>query len=388
MSADFETRLWSQLEAAAERKAARARSERAWAAICSRWHLSRAVPGFAAALAALVLVTAVVLPLRDVTTSEISAPMRLRVIHVAEGLDRGVVAGGRVYLHDTSANALVRIDPASGSVAGRTPLHTQARNVSMAADGDAVWVVATPYMTHSAPERIDRPLPLARVDARTGQVTTRVALRSPDGEPFIPFGVIAGAGRVWVWGPAGALRIDPATGRPQGMIAVPGNTVIGFAASERDAWATTVLGRLLRFDAATGARIGSGPSEPLDAPFDLVVAPGALTMGDQHGAVIGLDPGTGHRLWHTPVGSALLAAAPIGHTIWAAVHDQEASHDALIALDSASGEIRSRVALPAAGVQAMIPVADTIWVVMRDGDVIIAGRKGAQLSPDGAPAAN
>ena len=83
------------------------------------------------------------------------------------------------------------------------------------------------------------------------------------------------------------------------------------------------------------------------------------------------------------MGSALLAAAPIGRTIWAAVHGKDGSHDALIALDSASGRIRSRVALPAAGVQAIIPVADTIWVVMRDGDVIIAGRNGAPLNPDG-----
>ena len=152
--------------------------------------------------------------------------------------------------------------------------------------------------------------------------------------------------------------------------------MVGFAASERDAWATTVLGRLLQFDAATGARVGSAPSESFDAPFELVVAPGALVLGDQHGAVIGMDPDTGRRLWRTPVGSALLAAAPIENTIWAAVHDREGSHDALLALDSASGRIRSRVALPAAGAQAIIPVADAIWVVMRDGDVVIADPKG------------
>ena len=70
-------------------------------------------------------------------------------------------------------------------------------------------------------------------------------------------------------------------------------------------------------------RAGGAPTEPLDMPFDLIVTPVALALGAPSGAVIGLDPDTGRRLWRTPVGSGMLAAAaaaiasgPLSMTTW------------------------------------------------------------------------
>jgi hypothetical protein len=372
MSVDLETRLWRQLEAAAERQARRGRAARALTAVRNRCPRSRTLLAVAATLAAVALVAAVARSLPGHTTPAVRPPARLPVLHISSSLDRGVVAGDRVYLHDTSADALLQVDPSVGRVAGTIPLHSGATDVSLAADSEAVWAVATPFLTHSAPDHIGRPLPLNRIDARTGRVTARIPLRSPDGQPFIPFGVIATTGRVWVWGPAGALRIDPDGGAIEDAISVPGDSILSFGTRGRDAWAVTALGRWLRFDAATGARVAAADAVPLDAPSDLAVASGALVLGDQHGAVLGIDPGSGRRLWHTRVASAVLAAATAGNRIWAAIHDPVASHDTLIALDPASGAIRRRIPLPAAGARSLVPVGDAIWVVMGNGDVVIA----------------
>ena len=233
MSADLETRLWRQLEAAAEREALRGRAARAVAALRARVRIPRFAPPIAASLAVAIVLVVAARAVLDAPAPAIRRTARPPVFHVAAGLDRGVVAGGRVWLHDTSSGALLRADPRSGAVVGRTPLRGGAAQVALAADGDAVWVVPTPFQTHSAPERIGRPLPLTRVDARTGAVTARVALRAPGGEPFVPFGVAARAGRVWVWGAAGALRIDPATGRVAGALTVPGDALVGFGATTR-----------------------------------------------------------------------------------------------------------------------------------------------------------
>ena len=371
MSADLETRLWRQLEQAAAREARRGRGARAVAGVRARLRIPRIAPAIAVSLAVAALLGVVAVNALDGTTPAIRPPARPPAFHVAAGLDRGVVAGGSVWLHDTSTGALLRTDPRSGAVVARTRLRGFTGQVSLAAGDDAVWVVPTPFQTHSAPERIGRPLPLTRVDARTGAITATVALRAPGGEPFVPFGVVVRAGRVWVWGPAGALRIDPATGTAAGTLAVPGDALIGFGASGADAWAVTGGGRLVRFDARTGARLGAARAEPADTPFELLVTPGAVALGDPSGAVTGHDPGTGRLLWRTPVGSAMLAAAAAGDRIWVAVRGGNGAHDTLLALDAASGRIARRVTLPGAGVGSVVPVGDSIWVAMSGGDVVV-----------------
>ena len=368
MSTGFEDRLWSQLEAAAAREARRGpvaqALDHARAGLRASLAPAAALAGIVAALA----VGALSGVLQHTPPQHRPAQMA-ELRHIAGRPADGVSAAGAVWLFDDRADALLRVDPADGRVLARTPLRSGATAAALAAAGGSVWIVPTPWRSHTAPDRIGRPLPLIHVDTRSG-LAGQSDLRTPSGTPFVPFGLVATGDALWVWGPTGALRIDPASGRVLRSITVRHDTVMGFTATADTAWLATEDGRLLRVDARTGARTGAWPSPPIGGPVDVVAAGNVVAVGGHTGAVTGVDATTGQRRWRTELGAARSIAMLDGR-LWLAVPSPTRPRDDLLAVDPATGRVVSRSPLPASGAQAVVPVGDALWVVMHDGAVAV-----------------
>ena len=121
-------------------------------------------------------------------------------VAVGENLGAMTAAGGDVWVNDFGREELLRVSGRDGRVphpaeAGRRVGAGRGRRERV---GAALGRALLPH-----PERA--PLPDRR---RTGRITRRIPL---DPEQ-IYFGVLAGAGAVWVWGPRHVVRIDPASG--------------------------------------------------------------------------------------------------------------------------------------------------------------------------------
>jgi streptogramin lyase len=142
----------------------------------------------------------------DATVSRIDPISRRVIATIALGgrnLGRLIVTHGMVWVlrddYDTSRGGeLIRIDPATNEVVGRTML---GKNIcggfGIAASKDAVWISA------------DAQGSILRIDPETGRLIARIKMKGA------PIGPVIAHGVVWVvneaQGPTRAWRIDPAT---------------------------------------------------------------------------------------------------------------------------------------------------------------------------------
>jgi DNA-binding beta-propeller fold protein YncE len=150
------------------------------------------------------------------------------------------VGGGAVWLANGS-DTLVRIEPATGRVAG-VPVGPRVEAVASA--GGAVWALSS------------RSASVLRVDARTGRVTDRISIAARSGgEAPFPVAIAAAAGTVWVLNgnTATVTQIDARTlgtvaTIPIGIDRVPTD----IAATGGTAWVSNGDGSIARIEA--GAR--------------------------------------------------------------------------------------------------------------------------------------
>jgi virginiamycin B lyase len=148
----------------------------------------------------------------DASVSRID-PWSRRVIATimvgGRNLGRVIVTHGMVWVlrgdYDTSPGGeLIRIDPATNKIAGRTPL---GKNVcggfGIAAAKEAIWVSADAQGT------------VIRVDPVTGRIVARIKMKGA------PIGPVVAHGAVWVvneaQGPTRMWRVDPATNEVTGV---------------------------------------------------------------------------------------------------------------------------------------------------------------------------
>jgi hypothetical protein len=198
---DLEDRLWEQLEAAADREAARGRVARGAAstrAALPKWKLRAAAP-LAAGAAVVVLLLVALAPDRP-------RPQWRADRFAVTGADLGAaVAGhGALWSYDRHSGQLLRLDPRTHRVVARVVLPVPSGDVSLASGAGAVWAVPSAAIRHSAPAPAHPPPgELVRIDPRTDRVAARVSLRAPDGSPLLPVDVVALPGAVWVWGDGG-----------------------------------------------------------------------------------------------------------------------------------------------------------------------------------------
>src|SRR5919106_1366083 len=153
-------------------------------------------------------------------------------------------------MNDTTRDELLRVEPHSRRVAGRMPVNGE---LSLGAGAGALWAL----QEGSPRGGFELHGPLLRIDPNTNRVTARIALRTPEGQPFAGYEVLADRDDVWVGGAGGALRVDPRTNRVTQAVAAPDELISSdFALARSGLWAITEDGRLLRFDTRTGTVIG------------------------------------------------------------------------------------------------------------------------------------
>ena len=366
MTLDLEDRLWEQLEAAAERDAARgsiARAATAARGALPRWRPLDVVVVLAATAAVVALVVAL-------------APDRAKPgwhterVEVAGGrLSAGVAGHGALWSYDERSGTVLRLDPATHRVIARIPLPPAATGVTLASGDDAVWAVPSTPIRHSSPAAANpRPVELARIDPDTNRVAARVLLRAPDGRTVVPVGVVTLPDAVWVWGEGGALRVDPARNRVTAAIAVPGEKVMGFAATEERISFATDYGQIVSFDARTGARLGA---IPFDAPVNsqkLVAAGGGIVVYRLGGTLASMDPVSGRDLWTAQLGTQPRDVAVAGGRLWVLLAGAESSE--LRALDPGDGHVVTRVSLPANDAGSLAPAGAAPLVTTQSGTLI------------------
>ena len=241
MTLDLEDRLWEQLEAAADREAARGRTARVAAAargLLPAWKLRAAMVTVAATAATIALVVAL--------APDRAAP-QWSVERVGVGgtrLSSGVVGHGALWSYDERSGQVLRLDPRTHRVIARVPIPASSTGVTLASSADAVWAVPSSPVTHSsAPQADPVAVELMRIDPRTSRVVSEVPLPAA----LRPVDIVALQDAVWVWGQGGAVRVDPAHMRTAPLISLRGERVMGFAATDERVTFFTDFGQLVTF---------------------------------------------------------------------------------------------------------------------------------------------
>lgn len=376
-SFEFEASLRMQLREAAEREQRRSLLARFAAAgralLPGIGHLVLPAAAVTATIAAAISVAAIFLMSesgRPVAPPEVVAEFR-----VADSLGANFAAFGSVWMADTSRDELLRVEPDSRRVVGRLPV---AGELALGAGAGSLWALQEGsargkfFGLHG---------PLLRIDPSTNRVTARIALRTPDGQPFEGYEVLANRDEVWVAGVSGALRVDPRTNRVDQAIAAPDQLVSSapwptrlpwhFALLDGGLWAITEDGRLLSFDTRTG-KVLSDVRLGLPEAGDLSDGPGGALIAAAPGALARVEPYTGRVLWRTRLGQTVQAWSGAGGLIWTRSSGQV--HDRLTALDPETGSILTRVELEDFGGTGIAAVDDELWLSTVGGNVVVLRR--------------
>jgi hypothetical protein len=356
----LEDRIWAELEPAARRR----RPARLPAPDL------RLAAGVVMLLVALAAGAALVGVLDRTAPTVKPGPRKVVTVPVAPGISDAAVGFGGVWIVDAS-HGLLRVDPATHRVSGRLDVPNPWLDARVVVAAGSVWLAPTHDTGHQMVPRMTKAATLNRIDPLTGDVTARIPLDAPGGPPIMPIGVVTASDQIWVWGQAGALRVDPRTNRVTQAIRVPGDNIKAFAAGGGNAWVVAELGRLLRFDVRTGRREAARRVAPVTTPFPLLALPGALIVHESSGVVAARDPGTGRALWKVRMPGGMRAAVVAGGRVWILTTSDTRPADDLVALDPATGRTVERISLPTSGGIAVAVVGSSLWVTDASGAVDI-----------------
>lgn len=360
---NFEDRLWAELDPAARRA-----RRRPWIVVIGPAGL-RAAVCVAIALIVLAAGGAVVGVLDRSAPPAKPAPRKVQTVPVGGTLGGAVAGFGSVWVVDPR-HGVVRIDPRTRRITGRVDVPNPWLDARIAVAAGSVWLTPS-RVTHGTASRMTRPVTLTRIDPLRGRVTARIRLAAPGGLPVMPVDLAVAADAVWVWGQAGALRVDPDTNRVTRAIRVRGDNIKAFAVDGSTVWTATELGRLERFDARTGRRLTTLPIDPVASSFPLIVVPQAVIVHEDTGAVAAVDPRTGRGLWRAAVAGGMRSAAMLDGRLWILTSSATRPVDELVALDPGSGRALARIELPDAGGSSVNVVGPELWVTDESGDVDI-----------------
>jgi virginiamycin B lyase len=253
---------------------------------------------------------------------------------------------------------LLRLDPASGTVVGATPVDAPQ---AVAAGEGGVWVAgfANSTVTH--------------LDPATGRVVATIHLELPfevasGDRRFLPFDVVTGHGAVWVTSGRGALaRIDPRTDQVIAMVRLPGDTTGRVAAGAGAVWvAENVLG-VYRIDPASNAVVAKilvpGRQGPL-AVGTVAVEDGAVWLAGEWtdeghalsgtAAIVRLDPADNRPGAQFPAQPGQQLVTSTERSIWAVSSDGST----VSRIDAGSGRVVADLSLrPAERLIAVMPDA-------------------------------
>jgi outer membrane protein assembly factor BamB len=204
-------------------------------------------------------------------------------------------------------------------------------------------------------------------------VTARIPLRQPAGERAIGFGVLAGGGSVWVWGPSDLLRIDPRRNRvAQGVeVGAERGELTGAALARGRVMATTADGHLIGFGA--DGEETSSLRLPLREPVLRQVSGGQLLVSARED-LVALDAATARVRWRRAIGFRIGAVVEDDGVLWADGARVADAGDRLWALDARTGAVVNTVVLPRFGTIAMAQVGGGLWITTAGGQVLVLSR--------------
>jgi outer membrane protein assembly factor BamB len=271
----------------------------------------------------------------------------------AAALDQAIEGFGSAWLVDAGAHRLLRMDPATRRVHARIAIPGR---VAVNIGPGGLWATQVTGNTFR----------LVRIDPRTNRVAARIRVPGhPGGIHDFGAPVPVGDG-VWVVGPNGVVRVDPATGRPTKELAVAENgyAVRDAAALGGDLWVLVSDGTVHRLDGRTGAT-----RAVLRVPFGRALVPmgGALYLADET-QLARMDPATGRLLWRAAI-PQIAALASIDGRVWA--ETPGTSGDRVVAVDPRDGRTVASVQVGEFNATWMGAVGPELWLTTSSGHLVI-----------------
>jgi outer membrane protein assembly factor BamB len=346
---DFQTQLRLQLREAARREERRSRL-----ALPTGWW--RGFSPVLAAAAITLLVVALVLAglaLRGPNPDRTATPRAVERLPLSGSLSDVVSAFGSVWAVDPTGR-LLQVDPVSRDVLSS---HLVPSRTRVAAAGGSLWVGGEST--------------LIRIDPKSGREVARIPWRTPRGDTFDASYLEDAGAYVWLIGIEGLLRIDLKRNVPDRFVPVEaGGLIRGSVVQNGSLFVIGRDGRLLRFDARTGARLGATRVN-WPAQAGLAADHGvALTWTLLDGRVARVDLATGRELWVRNVGGRPGWWTVSGQDVWVHVSTGH-GRDHLLRLDARTGRVVGKVQLPDLGVTTMAAINGQIWVGTPNGTIDI-----------------
>jgi DNA-binding beta-propeller fold protein YncE len=274
-------------------------------------------------------------------------------VHIGGHPRDAVAVGGRLVVADYDGRILELRGPGTVRVVGRS----EGTPVSLAAAGDAVWVVSVDGGRGGPPRS-----QLIKLDTRNGRVLARVQVQG--------VGDAVAAGAVGVSLPT-FVRIGPALAQDPTRLTSPASEEL--VVGERSVW-MRMGDFVLELDAAgrvvnqvggispTLASIGSERSVLPDGD-------GAWVAGQAGGVLYRIENGRVTR--RVKVGGRTAGVlARKGSTVWVSA-TSSAGRFQLVGVDAGTGKVTGRVRLGRKAPQAIVPVGKRLWVITSGGDAIV-----------------
>jgi outer membrane protein assembly factor BamB len=286
-------------------------------------------------------------------------------LEAGENLGAMTAAGGDLWVNDFGGERLLRIDGAAGRVVARLSL---GRRIAIAADAGHVWALRWGGRLFRTPSG-----PLYRIDPATNRVTRRVPL----GDEVV-FGVLAGAGDLWVWGPQRVARLDPHSAAFLNVFAFGGEfgELTGAALDGDGLLATTTDGHLIRLDDDGSRRWRIVPAL---ARAELLAVHGGVALAAAAGRLVAVDARTGRVRWQRELGFRISTLLPRGGILLAHGAAFRDAGDRLWAIDARTGRTLASTIVPSFGTTSMAHAGGALWFATAAGEVIVIPPLAARL---------
>jgi outer membrane protein assembly factor BamB len=293
-------------------------------------------------------------------------PPLLGTLTAADALGAMDGGWGDAWVDDIWDGRLLRMSGADGRVVARIPVYGR---LGLSGGAGAMWALQA-----GDGYGRDRHGPLLKIDPRTNRVAARTALRTLAGQRVVAFGVLAGAGGAWVWGPMDVLRVDPRTGRMAQAFAMPyqHGELSGAALTARGLLATAADGSLLRIDPRTGVRLVR--AAPGGAGTAIRSAGAGRLVFTAQGDVWSTAQADGRVAWHRRLGFRIGAVLPAGRVLMVSGAVLEDAGDRLWAIDARTGRVLRSIVLPTFDAADMAIVDGALWVSCVNGKVLVIPR--------------